>query len=179
MAISMDLNANWVLGSADWWSLPERNIQVINEITSDRTVRAWLISEVQRTIWRGRQASVVHAVRESVRRNPPRHQKRLAAETGVSMHSTTRIFRVDLQLGKYRRCVSYLLTSRLKKMRLTRCAALLKHFRGILFTNEEIFISEEKTNKQNDRIYAQSRYEAMEKTLRVQRGYRPTSKMVW
>ncbi len=128
--------------------------------------------------------NVVHAVRERIRRNPLRKQKRLAVEMNVSKRSMSRILREDLQLGAYRRCVSHLLTARLRKIRADRCKKLLKRFknnghRRILFSDEKIFTIEEKINRQNDRVYAKTCYEANEKAPRVTRAHHPPSVMVW
>ena len=131
-----------------------------------------------------RSQNVVNAVRERVRRNPLRKQKRLAMEMNISRRSMSRILREDLQLGAYRRCVSHLLTPKLKEIRLERCKKLLKRFknnghRRILFSDEKIFTIEEKFNRQNDRVYAKSCYEAKEKAPRVTRAHHPPSVMVW
>ena len=131
-----------------------------------------------------RRLNIVHAVRERVHRNPLRKQKRMSAEMGVSTRSMSRILREDLGLGAYRRCVSHMLTPKLKEIRRTRCAALLQRFPGkkyrkILFSDEKIFTIEEKFNRQNDRVYAHNCYEAKENAPRVQRRHHPTSVMVW
>jgi len=51
--------------------------------------------------------------------------------------------------------------------------------RRILFSDKKIFTIEKKFNRQNDRVYARSRYEAKEKLPRVQRVYHPLSAIVW
>jgi DDE superfamily endonuclease len=162
----------------------------INERFVFRTLRRYKeSSDIEDKPREGRPRSVrlknvIHAVRERVRRNPLRKQKRLAVEMNVSKRSMSRILREDLQLGAYRRCVSHLLTPRLKKIRAERCKKLLKRFknkghRRILFSDEKIFTIEEKINRQNDRVYAKSCYEANEKAPRVTRAHHPPSVMVW
>ena len=94
------------------------------------------------------------------------------------------ILRDNLRLGAYRRCVGHLLGRRLRKIRLERCKILLKRFLKnehchILFSDEKIFTIGEKFNRQNDRVYARSCYEAKEKLPRVQKGHHPLSVMVW
>jgi len=56
---------------------------------------------------------------------------------------------------------------------------LKKRASSILFSDEKIFTIEEKFNRQNDRVYTRSCYEAKEKLPRVQRGHHPPSAMVW
>ncbi len=103
----------------------------------------------------------------------------------VSRHSVSHILCDDLHLGAYHRCVSHILTDKLKKKNgFDRCKKLLKRFakkkhRKILFSDEKIFTIEEKFNPQNDRVYARNCYEAKEKVPRVQHAQQPPSAMVW
>lgn len=162
----------------------------INERFVFRTLQRYKEIDVEDRPRKGRPRSVrlpnvIHPVRERVRRNPLRKQKHLAVEMNVSKRSMSRILRQDLQLGAYWRCVRHLLTPRLKKIRAERCEKFLKRFknnghRRILFSDEKIFTIEEKINRQNDRVYAKTCYEALEKAPRVTRAHHPPSSvMVW
>ncbi len=107
--------------------------------------------------------NVVRTVCEHMRYNPLHHQKQLATKMGVSARSMSCILYTDFPLSKYRLCLSHLLTLRLKGMRLTWCAALLKHLYGkkhcnILFTDEKILTTEK---KQNNKVYTQNCHSVM------------------
>lgn len=131
-----------------------------------------------------RTKETIKAVRERIRRNPVRKQKVMAREMKISPRSMSRILREDLNLKAYKRYTGHLLTPQLREIRRVRSKALLaRHgknsYKKILFTDEKIFTIEQKFNRQNDRVYAQSSYEAKEKVPRIQRGHHPTSVMVW
>ncbi len=107
-----------------------------------------------------RMPKLVHAVHERVRQNPLHKQKQLVAKMNILKHSVHRTFHSNLHFHTYQRCISHLLTKKLKKRCLRKCKKLLKRFAKnehwrILFTNEKISI-EEKFNCQNDRIYIRS-----------------------
>jgi transposase len=131
-----------------------------------------------------RTKKVVKAVRERIRRNPVRKQKILSREMKIAPRTMSRILKDDLGLAAYKRRTGHFLTDNLKKNRVVKSKQLLKRYakgghRKILFTDEKIFTIKQHSNKQNDRIYAQSSKEASQLVDRVQRGHYPTSVMVW
>lgn len=131
-----------------------------------------------------RTKKTIKAVREKLRRNPVRKQKVMARDMKISTRSMSRILRDDLKVKAYKRYTGQLLTPQLKKIRRERSKVLLaRHgkdgYKKILFTDEKIFTIEQKFNRQNDRVYAKSLYEAREKVPPIQRGHHPTSVMVW
>lgn len=126
----------------------------------------------------------IEAVRSRINRNALRKQKLISREMKISTRTVSRILRDDLGMRAYKRCTSHLLTEKLKAIRHERSKKLLRlygknRYKNILFTDEKIFTIEEKFNKQNDRVYARTSYEAKDKVPRVQRGHHPTSVMVW
>jgi len=126
----------------------------------------------------------IKAVRERIRRNPVRKQKVMAREMNLSSRSLCRIIRDDLGMKAYKRYTGHLLTPQLREIRRVRSKALLQrhgveNYKKILFTDEKILTIEQKFNRQNDRVYARTSYEAKEKVPRIQRGHHPTSVMVW
>lgn len=86
------------------------------------------------------------------------------------------ITRDDLGMRAYKQCTSHLLIDQLKRIRLQRSKNLLysynqQRFKYILFTNEKIFIVEEKYNKQNNKIYPRLSIEIKQNAPHVQRGH--------
>lgn len=131
-----------------------------------------------------RTKKAIEAVRSRVNRKPLRKQKILSREMKISPRTVSRILKEDLGLKAYKRYTGHLLTDKLKAIRRERSKKLLrlygkKRYKNILFTDEKIFTVEEKYNKQNDRVYARTSYEAKDKVPRVQRGHHPASVMVW
>uniref|UniRef100_A0A2S2R265 Uncharacterized protein n=1 Tax=Sipha flava TaxID=143950 RepID=A0A2S2R265_9HEMI len=107
----------------------------------------------------------------------------MAREMKIPPKTMSRIIKEDLGLGAYRRSIGQRLTDALRKIRAIRAKKLLQQYaknghRQILFTDEKIFTIEEKFNRQNDRVYAHSSWEAAEKIHRVERGHHPASVMV-
>jgi transposase len=130
-----------------------------------------------------RTTAAVKAVAQRIRRNPLRKQKIMAREMKIPPKTMSRIIKEDLGLGAYRRSIGQRLTDALRKIRAIRAKKLLQQYaknghRQILFTDEKIFTIEEKFNRQNDRVYAHSSWEAAEKIHRVERGHHPASVMV-
>ncbi|VVC43196.1 Hypothetical protein CINCED_3A005863 [Cinara cedri] len=116
-----------------------------------------------------RTKKAIETVRSRINRNPLRKQKIFAKEMKVNAQS---------------RFTSYLLTDRLKRIKLERSKKLQRSYgrqkcKQILFTDEKIFTVEEKYNNQNDRVYATSSLEVREKVSCVQRGHHPAQVMVW
>ncbi len=51
-------------------------------------------------------------------------------------------------------------------------------FKKILFVDKKIFTGEQKFNKQNDKVYAQTFHEAKVKALRIQKSHHLSSETV-
>ena len=108
----------------------------------------------------------------------------MTGEMKIAPRSMSRIIKEDLRLDAYRKTTGQRLTPALRRIRATRAKRLLQQYasgghRRILFTDEKIFTVEEKFNRQNDRVYANSSREAAEKIPKVERGHHPASVMVW
>ncbi|XP_045492485.1 uncharacterized protein LOC123691934 [Colias croceus] len=134
-----------------------------------------------RTIWT---TAVINAVQVRIRKNPVRNRKQLALQMGLSSTTVKKVLNEDLGLRAYCRKTSHLLNTRLKKLRLDKCRALLKRYarkmhRDILFSDEKFFTVEECCNKQNIKVYTHSSEEACQRVSRVQRGHHPLSVMVF
>lgn len=123
----------------------------------------------------------IKLIRERLRRNPCRTQKKMALQTNISRISVNRILKYDLKVKAYSRRKVHYLNDRLRKMRLDRCRMLLRTHdpRKILFTDEKIFTVEEKFNRQNNKIYAKSSKDIPANVRNVQRTHHPASVMVW
>lgn len=123
----------------------------------------------------------IKVIRERIRRNPCRTQKKLALQTNISRISVNRILKYDLKLKAYSRRKVHYLNERLRKLRLERCRNLLKRHdpKNILFTDEKIFTVEEKFNRQNNKVYARSSKDVQPSVRNVQRTHHPASVMVW
>jgi len=117
-----------------------------------------------------RSKMIIKAVRSRIRRNPLRKQKVIVRDMNISLRRVSRILRDDLRLRVYKRYTGHLLTNKLRKIQLEK--NLIREYgsgryKQILFTDEKIFITEQSFNKQNDRVYTCSSYEAREKVLKV------------
>lgn len=123
----------------------------------------------------------IKLIRERVRRNPCRTQKKMALQANISRISVNRILKYDLKLKAYSRRKVHYLNDRLRKLRRERCRQLLKRHdpKKILFTDEKIFTVEEKFNRQNNKVYAKSSREVPATARNVQRAHHPASVMVW
>lgn len=128
-----------------------------------------------------RTAANIKLIRERLRRNPCRTQKKMALQTNISRISVNRILKYDLKVRAYSRRKVHYLNDRLKTLRLNRCRQLLRRHdhKKILFTDEKIFTVEEKFNRQNDKVYAKSLKEVPPFKRNVQRTHHPASVMVW
>lgn len=107
-----------------------------------------------------RSPKFLKALKNRIRRNPRRTQRKMAIQMNVSSTTMSRALKVDLGLKALKRGKQHLLTARQVKNRLARSRALIKRYAGekwkrIFFTDEKIFTVEAKYNKQNDRVYAQ------------------------
>lgn len=152
-----------------------------------RTIKRFLeTGSLQDRVRSGRPRSVrtsamVKAVRERVRRNPQRSQRKLAGQLGISRRSVQRVLKNDLRLRPYKRCKRQALTAAAMEKRLVRCRQLLQRHGddAILFSDEKIFNVQEKLNIQNNRVYS-LHIEDIPLHLRIcQRRQNPASVMVW
>lgn len=131
-----------------------------------------------------RTPAFVKALRERIRRNPCRSQKKLALQLGTSKTTIAKTLKEDLGLKPLKKTTSHMLTVKQKEARLQKCNSLLRRHAGesvksILFTDEKIFTVEASFNKQNDRIYARSVADIPSTKRRVIRSHHPASVMVW
>src|SRR5271170_5434138 len=106
-----------------------------------------------------RTRNLVQRVRHRIRRNPRRSQRKLAPALDTSRSTVQRILKVDLGLKAYKRRKVHGLSTAQQGERRIRCKRLLRRFasdrvNSIVFSEEKLFVVEEKLNKQNDRIHA-------------------------
>ena len=127
---------------------------------------------------------MLKALKNRIKRNPRRCQKKLALQMNVSRQTMQRALKKDLKLKALKRGTCHMLTMQQKKNRLLRCRALLRRYgpedvKSILFTDEKIFTVEEKFNKQNDRAYAQSVKDIPIRQRKSLRAHHPGYVMAW
>ena len=126
----------------------------------------------------------IKRVREKIRRNPQRSAAKLALEEGIDDRSMRRILQIDLGLKAYKKRKLHGLSTKQMVARLERCKELLSRhdFDGvqrIVFSDEKLFVVEQKYNAQNDRIYALSIEDIPENIRTVQRFQKSSSTMIW
>lgn len=127
---------------------------------------------------------MVKALKERIRRNPRRSQKKLAIQMKVSRGTLKNALKEDLGVRAMRRGTFHMMTQQQQKNRVTRCRALLRWHAGeshrrILFTDEKIFTVEENFKRQNDRIYAKRKSDIPLTRRKSRRAHHPASVMVW
>ena len=137
----------------------------------------------------GRRRSVrtprrIKAVKERMRRNPRRSQRKLASQMCASRSTIQRIIKQDLGLTPFKRRKVHGLTKQQCRTRLERSKALLQRYdfgdvERIVFSDEKMFVIEEHLNAQNDRVYAAAFEDIPERVRTVQRFQKPGSVMVW
>ncbi|CAF4604159.1 unnamed protein product [Rotaria socialis] len=126
----------------------------------------------------------IKRIREKIRRNPERSARKLAMEEDIDNRSMRRILQIDLGLIPYKKRNLHGLSAKQTVARLKRCKALLvRHgsddIRKIVFSDEKLFVVEQKYNRQNNRIYALSIEDIPENIRTVQRFQHSGSTMVW
>ena len=126
----------------------------------------------------------IKRVREKVRRNPQRSATKLALKEGIDDRSMRRILQIDLGLKAYKKRKLHGLSAKQMVARLERCKALLARHdsddvQKIVFSDEKLFVVEQKYNVQNDRIYALSIEDIPENVRTVQRFQKSSSIMIW
>lgn len=123
-------------------------------------------------------------IQEKIRRNPRRSARKLSMEEGISDRSMRRLLNIDLGVIPYKRIRRHGLSDRQKEERVKRSKSLLKRHDGesvksIVFSDEKLFITEEKFNAQNDRIYSLAIEDIPEKLRTVSTFQNKNSVMVW
>ncbi|CAF3422602.1 unnamed protein product [Rotaria socialis] len=103
----------------------------------------------------------IKRIREKIRRNPERFARKLAMEEDIDNRSMRRILQIDLGLKPYQKRKLDGLSTKQTVARLKRCKALLAQhgsddIRKIVFSDEKLFVVQQKYKRQNDRIYALS-----------------------
>ncbi|RVE52367.1 hypothetical protein evm_003005 [Chilo suppressalis] len=130
-----------------------------------------------------RTPAVIKAVKARIQRNPKRKQKQLALQMGLSRTTVKRVLNEDLGFRAYRRNTGHRLNARLMDLRLKRCryccSGTREKYRENLFSDEKNFTVEESYNKQNDKVYAHSSEEAINRIPRGNEVIFPSSLMVW
>lgn len=123
-------------------------------------------------------------VREKIRRIPRRSARKLAKGEKISDRSMRRLLNIDLGLKPYKRIRRHGLKDVQKQERVKRSKALLKRHgaqsvKSIIFSDEKLFITEEKFNAQNDRIYSLAIEDIPENLRTVSTFQNKNSVMVW
>lgn len=126
----------------------------------------------------------IKAVGARIRRNQRRSQRKLASQMGTSRSSIRRIIVEDLGLTPFKRRKAHGLTKQQRRARLERSKALLRRYaveevKRIVFSDEKLFVVEERLNPQNDRVYAATLEDIPEGVRTVSRFQKPGSVMVW
>lgn len=100
-------------------------------------------------------------IRDKIRRNPQRSQRKLAAEHGTSVMTINRILREDLHVKPYksRRRRMYLAggqAERLRRLKLLKSRLAAYDPKTVIFSDEKIFRLELVASSQNRRVYGVS-----------------------
>ncbi len=128
-----------------------------------------------------RMKNVVNAVRI---RNPCHKRKIPSQGINLSLRTILCVLTEDLGLQAYKRYTRHLLNACLSRLQFKRSKKLLgvnrkNLFKKFLFKDENIFTTEQKFKKQNDKVCARTSYEAKAKAPGIQRGHHSSSVMVW
>ena len=127
-----------------------------------------------------RKGPLVRAVKRIVTRNPRKSMRTIAKQVGVSPRTVRRIVHQDLGLKSYVLRVKQLLTDDMKKKRVEIGRRLLNSMKGSakdkirIFSDEKLFITDQKTNRRNDRFIGDS----IEEVPVVMRSKHPAGVMV-
>lgn len=120
-----------------------------------------------------------------ITKNPTLSAPQVAQKADLSTSSARRILTEDLGLTPYRRRKSEALSDKHKAARVTLCRGLLalttpeNAIDTVLFTDEKWFVLNEKTNSQNNRVWAATFEDAVEAVGDVQWDLHPAKVMVW
>ncbi|KAL6731478.1 hypothetical protein Aduo_002341 [Ancylostoma duodenale] len=121
----------------------------------------------------------VRKIRERKWRNPARSVRKLSREMESSRTSSRSIIVGHLEMKCYKKTTGHFLTEAMKMKRKQRCKKLIARFKhgshlSILFTDEKLFTVEQVLNRQNDRVYSNSKPDVV-----VQRSSHPASVLVF
>ncbi|KAI6659634.1 Transposase [Oopsacas minuta] len=124
------------------------------------------------------------AVRSRVARNSRRSMRKMAKELEINRESLRKLVHQDLGVKSLKRKTVHHLTPSIRQKRLERCKGLLRRrgtqdFGRILFSDKKLFIVEEPTNHQNDRILSTAAKDIPEEVKFVDRVQKLQSVMVW
>ncbi len=102
-----------------------------------------------------RTPQLIQKIRQRFRRNRRRSSRKLAEDLHASRRTVQRIIKDDLGLKPYKRQKVHGISAVQKGERMIRCKRLNRRFtnrrvKSIAFSDEKIFVVEEKLNKQND-----------------------------
>lgn len=126
----------------------------------------------------------IKVIRERIRRNPKRSQRKLAKDLKISTRSVGRIIKNDLGYKPYKLRKQHGLSASQVEDRRNRCPVLLarhddRDVKNIIFSDEKLFVAEQRPNFHNDVIYALSVEDIPEELRTVNRFQKPNSVMVW
>jgi len=131
-----------------------------------------------------RTPALVKKIQRIVKNEPQRSQRKLSRKLNVSSTSVFRTIHDNLGYKAFKKRKQFALTAAQKKKRFDRSKLLLKRFKdgnlnSIVFSDEKLFVIEEKWNPQNRRVYA-ARFEDIPEEKRfVLHTQKPCSAMVW
>jgi len=128
-----------------------------------------------------RTSNFVKVIRERIRRNPRRSQRKLAADLKVSKGTVQNVLKKDLGLKAYKRKKIHGITYQQKVNRVKRAKVILEwHAEDeIIFSDEKLFTLQQSYNPQNDRIYAANVRDIPPSIRAVPRNQSSLSVMVW
>lgn len=131
-----------------------------------------------------RTKATIKKVMARFRRNPVQSANKMSQEINISTRSLQRIIKIDLGLKPYKKRIQHGLTDVAKKKRFVRCQHLLDRYapqdlEKIVFSDEKLFLIEEKANSQNIRIYSASIEDIPEEMRTVERFQKENKTMVW
>jgi transposase len=127
---------------------------------------------------------LVEAVRSRLRRNPVRTMRGMAKELKVSEHTIRNIVKKKIKALSLARSKRFLLTDRLRSLRLERCKRILammkKRSPVILFTDEKYFSVDQVCNSRSDRYITKLRVQYVpDKVRTVNRTKHPSQLMMF
>jgi len=180
------------------WQKGWRKSEIVNHLgksrSTDEFVRRWLkrlaedpsITDRSRS---GRPRSVrtpqlIKRIKKRFARNPKRSIRNEAKLLKMNRESVRLVVRDDLGLHPYKLRKCGKLSDLQKSKRVERCRLLRRRFseksvKKIVFSDEKIFLIEQKLNAQNDRVYVASIKDLPEGLRAVQREQFPGGVMVF
>lgn len=119
-----------------------------------------------------------------IRKKPQSAVRKLSRKLNVSHRSLRRIIHKDLGLKAFKKRKQHGLTAAQRKKRFERCKLLLQRFKPldvnfIAFSDEKLFVTEERYNAQNTRVYAAKFEDIPEDKRTVSHFQKPGSVMIW